>query len=100
VTTCSKPAYIDGDDFVVEIVGDIDYQVGRALYEELRAVLGLVGARRFVVDMRAVPFIDSSGVRALLQVNAQCPSLVVRGLRPQLQRVISLIAPGLMAYEP
>jgi anti-anti-sigma factor len=100
VDTCSRTAYVDGDDFVVELAGDIDYQVGRLLFAELNHYVEAAGRRRVVVDVRAVPFIDSSGLRALLHANAICECFVVRGAQPQLLRVTSLIAPGVLAVEP
>jgi stage II sporulation protein AA (anti-sigma F factor antagonist) len=94
VVACNTHAYLDGADFVVELRGDIDYQVGRELYDELFSLLESAGGRRFVIDLAAVPFLDSSGLRALLRANSGSPSVALRGVRPHLFRVIDLVAPG------
>jgi stage II sporulation protein AA (anti-sigma F factor antagonist) len=94
MTTQGLHARVEGDDLVVELVGDIDYQVGRALYDDLYALLESAGHRRFVIDLARVPFLDSSGLRALLRANAGDRTVALRGVGPALFRVIDLVAPG------
>jgi anti-anti-sigma regulatory factor len=44
-------AYVEGDDLVVDLRGDIDYQVGRYLHDELHGLAETAGRRRFVIDL-------------------------------------------------
>jgi anti-anti-sigma factor len=99
MTTPDRNAYVEGNDFIVELEGDIDYQVGRTLFEELCELLEHAGTRRFVLDMSGVPFLDSSGIRALLRANSLSEAFALRGLRPQIERVINIVAPGVLTIE-
>jgi anti-sigma B factor antagonist len=99
MTTRDRHAHVEGNDFVVEIEGDIDYQVGPVLFDELLELLEDAGSRRLVLDMAGVPFLDSSGIRALLRINALSEAFALRGLRPQIERVINIVAPGVLAIE-
>jgi anti-anti-sigma factor len=99
MATRDRNAYVDGNDFVVELEGDIDYQVGRVLFDELCELIEHAGGRRLVVDMAGVPFLDSSGIRALLRANTLSDAFALRGLRPQIERVIDIVAPGVLVIE-
>lgn len=57
----------DGDDLVVRVTGDVDMHTAprlRAVVQE--AVVLDAGATRVIVDLGEVPFVDSSGMGALL----------------------------------
>jgi anti-sigma B factor antagonist len=53
----------------VEVKGDIDLLVESPLVEQVAELLALSGDSRVVLDLGAVDFIDSSGVRALVRVH-------------------------------
>jgi anti-anti-sigma factor len=55
-----------GEAGVIYLEGDLDMQAEERVVAEIEAALG--GPQRdLVVDLSAVPFLDSSGVRALLR---------------------------------
>jgi anti-anti-sigma factor len=69
----------DGDAHTVRLVGALDVAtVGR--FEERLKPLQASRARRLVIDLSGLTFIDSSGVDALLRVADQAkPISLVRG---------------------
>lgn len=56
----------DGDVLRVTVSGELDLQVEPQVVEAVRDALDAGGAGRLVLDVTAVEFIDSSGLRALL----------------------------------
>jgi anti-anti-sigma factor len=93
----------DRDVVVVTPVGEIDMATAPQLATavgELRAA----GFRAFRIDLRRVTFLDSSGLRCLLELSAAR----AEGLRltfvpgsPAVQRVVDLTCSGeLLAFEP
>jgi len=73
-------------------VGEIDISNSVALSHAL--VQELDGELRIHLDMRSLVFCDVSGIRALVnvaQVLAPDRRLVLHGLAPQLEQVISLV---------
>jgi anti-sigma B factor antagonist len=83
---------LDGDVAVVEAEGDIDLRTADAVRAEIGAAVQ--EARRVVIDLREVTFMDSSGIRLI--VEAQLSSerdgfafAVVRGPAP-VQRLFEL----------
>ncbi|BCB77257.1 hypothetical protein GCM10022251_65410 [Phytohabitans flavus] len=55
-----------GDVVVIHLEGDLDMQTEERVVAEIKAAL-TSAQRDVVVDLSAVPFLDSSGVRALLR---------------------------------
>ena len=58
-------ARTDDDEAVVTIAGDIDLSVAARLWEDLR--VWFAPHRRVLVDCSAITFIDSMGLRVLIQ---------------------------------
>jgi anti-anti-sigma factor len=78
---------------VLVVRGEIDL----ATADELRARIGdyaaLVGAAPAVLDVAAVTFIDSTGLKALLSAQAELPDgqrLALRGVPSLFQRVLEI----------
>ncbi|HEX6020778.1 MAG TPA: STAS domain-containing protein [Solirubrobacter sp.] len=78
-----------GDIAVVAPEGEIDLATINELEEALRAAGE--GAGRVLLDLRAVTFIDSAGVRLVLEAMRTLPDFaVVRG-GPEVTRVFRLV---------
>ena len=57
----------DGDDLVVTVSGDVDMHTAPRLRAVVQEAVALdAGAARVIVDLGDVPFLDSSGMGALL----------------------------------
>jgi anti-sigma B factor antagonist len=67
----------DGERAIVRPSGDVDLATSGQL---TAAVLGLLnhGCARVMLDLRAVTFLDSSGIRALVAVHQRAEELHVR----------------------
>ena len=52
---------------VVRLSGDVDLAAVDAVQDTLMQALSLTNAEQFEVDLAAVPFLDSSGIRVLIQ---------------------------------
>ena len=55
-----------GDEHVVALYGELDIAGVEALDEELRRV-AQAGARRVIIDLSGLEFLDSTGLRCLLR---------------------------------
>jgi anti-anti-sigma factor len=83
-----------GADERVQLLGELDLSViGRVDREMQRAEAG--DATRIVLDLGELEFLDASGIRLLLQLNARSKSnggrlRITRARSPQVQRVIEL----------
>ena len=78
-----------GDSIVVAPVGEIDLATIDALEAEVKAALAEHGA--LVLDLREVTFIDSAGLRLVLETSRDASAFsVVRGPR-EVQRVFDLV---------
>ena len=82
----------DGDVVVVTPEGDVDLETVEPIQAELEAAYAR--ARAVVLDLRAVTFIDSSGVRLLVEAELLSRRdgfafLVVRGPEP-VERLLDL----------
>jgi anti-anti-sigma factor len=53
-------------------VGELDIATTAVLKDEFEAVFGDVDAEMIVVDLTELEFIDSTGVRLLLDINDVC----------------------------
>jgi anti-anti-sigma factor len=61
---------VSGDDGRVAVEGDLDMATAPRLEASLQEALQL-GARRLTVDLGAVTFVDSSGLRVLIAMHRQ-----------------------------
>ena len=86
-------AFHDGD-LVIELSGEIDCANAPLLHERLSLEIEDVPSNRLIIDMRAVTFIDSGGIRLLIQakrsIEAAGGTIDVRGLRPQARRTLEV----------
>jgi anti-anti-sigma factor len=82
----------NGTACVVVVSGEVDVATGPELRTALSTALD--GARRVIVDISAVGFMDSTGlnavVRARQKANGCGAELVVRGAAPQLVRLFEI----------
>ena len=58
------------ETIVVSAEGEIDISTAGGLQAQLRELLG-VGFTRVVLDLREVSFVDSTGLRALLEIDGE-----------------------------
>jgi anti-sigma B factor antagonist len=91
-TPFSVSRHTDRDAVVVTPVGDVDLATADAVRAELRAAMG--EARTVVLDLRGVTFMDSSGLRLLVEMQRATDAdgirmVVVRG-PASLQRLLDL----------
>jgi anti-sigma B factor antagonist len=63
----------DGDRVIVEVHGELDLETVEAVSRQVHE-LRAQAARSIVLDLRALSFIDSSGLRLLLQLDAEARS--------------------------
>ena len=61
----------DGDTHVIELLGELDLDGAPRLEEELRRVEAS-DAQAIIVDLAALEFIDSTGIRLLLMAADRC----------------------------
>ena len=87
-----------GDDEFVRLLGDLDLSViGSVDREMCRAEAG--DARRIVLDLKELEFLDAAGIRLLLHLGRRSKSnggrlRIARARAPQVQRVIDLTGAG------
>ncbi len=80
---------------VVRFAGELD--LGQAEKAERAAIEGLARSESgpLILDLSGLRFCDSSGIRALLRIDAEAKqggrSIVLRAPDPQLQRVLDLV---------
>ena len=84
---------IVGDNVEVSVAGEIDARGAATLQHRLEDLIAsTIGT--IVLDMHRVTFIDSMGIRALIEVHrhlrAQRRSLVLRELSAQARRVLDI----------
>jgi len=78
-----------GDAIVVAPAGEIDLATVDALWAEIEAASG--DTDKLVLDLREVTFIDSAGLRLVLETSRKAaPFSVVRGAG-EVQRVFGLV---------
>jgi anti-sigma B factor antagonist len=82
-----------GGDVVLSVVGEIDLATAWELEGSLERALG-AGARRLVLDLRRVRFMDASGAALLIRQNQHaaevaCSLVIVQG-PPPVQRLFEL----------
>ena len=80
-----------GDEAVVTVEGEVDLQSSPQLRAELRDVIES-GARRVIVDLSRLEFIDSSGLGVLVGAHQRLlqteGELVLRGVKGSTLRVL------------
>jgi len=87
-----------GETVVVEASGDLDLSVADTFEDELRKALS-DGTAEVVLDLAQVPFIDSTGLRALIRVaeetrhNGERLS-IRRELAPAVERLLEVTRLG------
>jgi len=83
-----------GDATIVDVVGDIDLHNSPDMRRLLLDLLGKKRAPRVLVNLKAVKYIDSSGVASLvegLKVSRELRSrLILYGLSPAAREVLEL----------
>jgi anti-anti-sigma factor len=81
----------DRDETVLLVRGELDFATAPEL---LRVAAARGGRSRLVIDLGAVTFMDSSGLRALIQLRerAHAQVLAVRAPRGRVRRLIELAA--------
>ena len=62
-----RRVYQEKDSLVVEVAGDIDLRRSLEFQQSLMKLLDR-GARRIVLDLAGVPYMDSSGVASLVKL--------------------------------
>lgn len=74
---------------VVYVCGEVDLNTETQLIQALRAAIASHKADELVVDLAEVPFLDSSGIRALLQARAAAAE---RGMSMRVRNPQDLVA--------
>lgn len=81
------------DGMLVQVSGDIDYSRSPELRVELLKLLHQ-SPRRVIVDLTAVPYMDSSGVATLVEAlqvqRKQSGKLVLCGLQPKVKGIFEI----------
>lgn len=82
----------NADDAVIRVTGELDLATSPRLERAIGEAFGLGGG--IVLDLSGLSFMDSSGLRVVLQLDASCRSAgrrlrIVRG-PPVVQRVFEL----------
>lgn len=74
---------------LVRVAGEVDLYAAPRLENELEGVIRS-GAKRVIVDLTGVPFLDSSGLAVLLGAARKLGrgNLVLTGVQPQIARVL------------
>jgi anti-sigma B factor antagonist len=84
---------VDGQH-VLRLVGEVDVASAAELLDTVRAICAAAGAKSLYVDLRGVEFMDSSGLRALLETRALCQrtrcSLSLSAAGAQVQRLFEI----------
>ena|SRR5947209_12742613 len=83
----------DADDVIVEVRGELDCATAPQLQDVLDQLMA-EGAHKVVVDLAETPFLDSTGLAALLaalrRMQAHRGELVLANLRPAACRLLQL----------
>jgi anti-anti-sigma factor len=83
------------DDAVgLEVQGEIDAHTAGRVTEAVADTLHTGSVTSLVLDLRQVTFIDSSGLRALVDAKVTCEqervSLMISGMSPQVKRILEV----------
>jgi anti-anti-sigma factor len=84
----------DGDVATVRLAGELDMGATFSLEPQIDRLLADDEVRRLVVDLRAVTFVDSTGLRLLLEIHQRAEraarELSILRPEPTVQRVFTL----------
>jgi anti-sigma B factor antagonist len=90
------------DTMTLAVTGDLDLATAPRLAEHLDAIDAADGVRAVVIDLRALTFLDSSGIALLLSAARRAEregwQLTIAGTPPQARYVIELC--GLLDVLP
>ncbi|MCX7882876.1 MAG: STAS domain-containing protein [Brevinematales bacterium] len=82
---------------IFQVIGNLDVSDAQSL-EEMGRNLIHQGKCRFLVDLRGVPYLHSSGARALLvllrETKAHQGRMVLVGLQPKVKKTLEIIGLG------
>jgi anti-anti-sigma factor len=97
-------AHSDGR-VVYRLQGELDMAVADSFRDRLGELVGSVGGGRVILDLSELRFIDSRGVRALLQLHQQAEAgggtLTLFRPNPHLRKVFDLLGVGaIFSIEP
>jgi len=91
----TTPIRFDLDEVVVEVRGELDVATAPSMQDVLDQLMA-EGARRIVLDLAEAPFVDSTGLGALLTAHlrmlAHRGELLLRNPRPAARRLLELTA--------
>ena len=73
---------------VVQVTGEVDLATHEELSERLREAAG--AKKPVIVDLSGCPFIDSSGIRALLLGEREADRLAIAGAGAQVVRILEM----------
>ncbi len=85
----------DGDAAVYSIIGELDLGGAAPLAARLEEVVAATGGD-LVLDLSRMPFVDSTGLRILIDarrhLDARGRRLVLRAMQPDVERLLRLTA--------
>ncbi len=101
--TLTVSSAVENGTFRIALAGELDLAGARQLEEPLAAA-EREGSARLVIDLERLAFIDSTGLRLLLQADARARErgceLVLRPGEPSVQRVFEVTgALGVLRFE-
>lgn len=83
-----------GGALLVRLSGDLDHSAATRLRGELDALIERSGAKRLVLDVRDVPFMDSSGIGLVIgrykAMARRGGSVAVVGANPRVDKIFDL----------
>jgi stage II sporulation protein AA (anti-sigma F factor antagonist) len=90
---------------VYRLQGDLDMAVADAVRDRVGELVGSAGGGRVILDLSELRFIDSRGVRALLQLQQQAEAegatLILFRPNPHVRKVLDLLELGaVFSIEP
>jgi len=82
-----------GGEFVVSVFGEVDIATTPKLLEAMRAALD--SGETIILDLAAMTFIDSQGLKLLVEAHARAQKgrlqrVVIRSPRPQARKVLEV----------
>jgi anti-anti-sigma factor len=82
-----EPAGDDGGDPVVRLTGEIDISNAEPIGDALDEIVG-TDAKRIVVDLSELQFMDSAGIAMLLRTAARVETVEIRNPSEVIKRII------------
>lgn len=90
---------LDGSEAEIVVAGEVDAFTQDLLREQLLDVVAR-GATHVVVDLSDVSFLDSSGLRGMVEALQRGATLTLRHLQPAVQRVFDVVTIPGITIEP